>query len=722
MVGGSRRLRCCLTCLAVLAAWCGTPVFSQQVKPNVILIIADDMAPYDVNALGNDQLETPNMDMLASGGMVFTNAYNMGGKSGAVCLTSRQMMMSGRMIWSPLGSTDQTFGPAFNNAGYETFLTSKSGNTYTAADLRFSFIGFRGNERSAIGPSFFANSAIDFMQQKIGNGVFDETQTISSLPYLAQIALANPHDRRDAPQEYLDRHGAIAGSNPSGWTQTQLDSLPDLPQNYLGQHPFDNGDLTVRDEVRVEGVGTSREPLIVRNELGKQYAVIEYMDFQIGRVLDQAEAVEDAQAEGGDDGNDVLDNTIVIFTADHGIAVGSHGLMGKQNLYQHCSRVPMIVFGPGIAQGINAEDIYLGDVFPTLLDLTQSGGDGAGTAGSADDTIEYESFAAAARGEVFSGREAIYCSYTGNGATQRSIKVGDWKLIHYSDINRTQLFNLADNPLEIYDQDLAHDVSHFEKVEELRQTLLAEMATLNDPGSLGVHVGINVAFDKPATQSSTFNNNSLFAASNGTDGAGSERSGTTHTASDDATPSWEVDLEGNFAINKIVVHNRLGTTQGRLRDILVEILDEDQNVIFSSELLNPDNVLGGGVFDFQQGPDFLEVDIINFAPTVGTRVRIRRLGSPTNALDGFDYNRVSDQYVLALDEVQVFSSFDGDGDCPGGFGLGDVNRDGTVDFDDISPFITLLSTDRYSCEADIDQNGEVDFSDIGPFIILLSGI
>ena len=639
--------------LVATLLWMPSSTLVGQTKPNVILMIADDMAPYDTNVLGNDRLQTPNLDMLANGGLVFSRGYNLGGLNGAVCRTSRQMMMSGRYLWSNLGSENDTVGVAFSNAGYETFITTKNGNTYRDADEEFEFEGFRGNSRDETGPRRFTDSTIDFMDAKINNDDFQnrfgqQITTTTSAPYFAQVAFGNPHDQRRALQEYLDRYGAIQGDNPGGWTQQQLALLPDLPVNYLPQHPFDNGDLTIRDEVAVEGVGTSREPLIVRNELGKQNAVIDFMDSAIGEVLEKAEEVEDAQA-GGDDGNDFLDNTIVVFTADHGIAVGAHGLMGKQNVYDHSSRVPMIFYGVGVAPGVSQEVIYLGDLFPTLLELTDSNGDGPGTAGSADDQVEFSSLAAEVRGEAFEGRDAVYGAYVANGARQRSVILGDFKMIHYGNINRTQLFNLADNPFEIYDQDLAHDAEYCETLLELRDELLSQMEELGDPGPLGLHVGINVAFERPTTQSSTLNN---FVASNATDGAGSTLSDFTHTAADDENPFWEVDLQEDHLIDRIILHNR-DTAEGRLRDIQVEILDADRNVVFTSDLLNPDNALGGDVFNFQSGPDLLDLSL---APTRGAFVRISRLGSPTNALDDFNFSSVSDEHVLSLEEVQVFSA------------------------------------------------------------------
>ena len=88
--------------------------------------------------------------------------------------------------------------------------------------------------------------------------------------------------------------------------------------------------------MNVQGVLKDRSRAAIRNELGREYACIESIDRQVGRVLDKLEAMGE------------LDNTYVIFTSDHGIAVGRHGLVGKQNLYEHTWRVPLLVRGPGI--------------------------------------------------------------------------------------------------------------------------------------------------------------------------------------------------------------------------------------------------------------------------------------------------------------------------------------------------------------------------------------
>ena len=133
---------------------------------------------------------------------------------------------------------------------------------------------------------------------------------------------------------------------------------PPLPINYLPEHPFPHGHPGLRDEVNVSGVWERRDERTIRNELGREFACVENIDIQLGRVLKKLEDMGE------------LDNTYVFYTADHGIAIGRHGLQGKQNLYEHTWRVPMIVKGPGIAAGQRAQgNIYLLDTLSTLCDL-----------------------------------------------------------------------------------------------------------------------------------------------------------------------------------------------------------------------------------------------------------------------------------------------------------------------------------------------------------------
>ncbi|HRH97949.1 MAG TPA: sulfatase-like hydrolase/transferase, partial [Prosthecobacter sp.] len=337
--------------------------FAAEQRPNFLFILVDDQSPFDLK-LYNPQstLETPNIDKLAAQGMVFDGAYHMGSFSGAVCMPSRHMIMSGRTVWhlppAPWGSKtsppqlEQNTMPAvFNRAGYATMRTCKQGNSYEAANKLFT-VRHDASKRGGTD-----ESGSTWHGDQVMNYLGDREAAKDTKPFLIYYGFSHPHDTRDGRPELLAKYGAVNHTDESN--PPSLHTLqPPLPANYLKAHPFDMTHADVRDEVAVSGVWKRRDEASIRNEIGRQYACSENIDIQIGRVLKQLEA----------DGE--LDNTYIFYTADHGMSIGRHGLMGKQNLYQHTWRVPFIVKGPGIASGTRVEgNIYLLDILATLCDL-----------------------------------------------------------------------------------------------------------------------------------------------------------------------------------------------------------------------------------------------------------------------------------------------------------------------------------------------------------------
>jgi arylsulfatase A-like enzyme len=220
-----------------------------------------------------------------------------------------------------------------------------------------------------------------------------------------------------------------------------------LPPNFAGGHPFDNGDLHGRDE---QLAAFPRDPDEVRRHIAEYYGMISHLDERIGDILD-------ALDERGQ-----RDNTIVVVAGDNGLALGQHGLMGKQNLYDHSIRVPLILAGPGIPAGVrSAAWVYLLDIFPTLCDL-------CGMARPA--SVEGRSFAPVLRGEAGSHRDCLYLIHT---RVQRGVRLGRHKLIEYVVGGRrtgTQLFDLVDDPYEQHN--LADSAEHAATLAALRQELL----------------------------------------------------------------------------------------------------------------------------------------------------------------------------------------------------------------------------------------------------------
>ena len=229
-------------------------------------------------------------------------------------------------------------------------------------------------------------------------------------------------------------------------------------------HPFDNGEMTIRDE---QLLPWPRPPEAVRSMIADYYRYISYLDAQIGRVLDALAASPYAS------------NTIVVFSSDSGVARGSHGLIGKQNCYEHSVRVPLIFSGPGIPTNQRTDAMcYLFDVLPTLGKLCGV---------SAPAQSEGVEFGATLRDAAASARPQLMFAYKN---VQRAVLQGNWKLIRYPFANRTQLFDMQLDPHEM--DSLAGQPEHAAKLAEMTTLLEKEMKDFGDNAKL------TIANSKPA--------------------------------------------------------------------------------------------------------------------------------------------------------------------------------------------------------------------------------
>lgn len=482
---------------------CNTTRKEIPAQPNFLFILADDQAPHTLKAYGNDVCETPNLDRLAAEGMVLDGAHHMGSWSGAVCLPSRTMIMTSLNVWRTLDPYDDaprakpdtyvhtpeewmaqlspddrayySMPAIFNRTGYSTFRTCKHGNSFEAANRLFqgrSDASKRGGTDET-GSWWHGEQVMEYLKGRETGGDKD--------PFLIFFGFSHPHDPRDGKPELLEKYGAVNEIT----FRVPNPNAPPLQENWLPAHPFHHGHPGLRDEERVQGVMLERNEATIRNELGREYACIENIDIQIGTVLKKLEEMGE------------LDNTYIFYTADHGIAVGRHGLTGKQNLYEHTWRVPFIIRGPGIKAGSRAPgNIYLMDVLPTLCDLA-----GVEQAESMDGV----SFKPVLMGEKEIVRDVMYGVYCGGTKPgMRAVKKGPWKLIKYDvldgEVQETQLFNLDVNPDEFLIQhqneevvaltgvlpgsnqvNLAEDPAYAEKRKEMEALLLEEMEKWADP-------------------------------------------------------------------------------------------------------------------------------------------------------------------------------------------------------------------------------------------------
>jgi len=422
-------------------------------RPNILVLFADDMRADTIAAHGNPHIRTPHLDALARRGFSFRRAYVMGGDSGAVCVASRAMLMSGRTLFNvdTKALDGVTLLPELlGRQGYTTFGTGKWHNGTASWQRAFQqgravmFGGMSDHTKVPIrdlGPDgqltpqrmattfsseLFADAVIDFLRAPRGEQ-----------PFFAYVAFTAPHDPRQPPLAYREPY---------------YRSLPPLPPNFLPQLPFDNGMMRGG---RDENLGAwPRTEAVVRDQIAEYYGLITHMDDQIGRIL--AALDESGQAE----------DTIVVFAADNGLAIGSHGLLGKQSVYEHSTRVPFIVAGPGVPHGESAAFSYLHDLFPTLADMVGV---------RAPDGVEGHSLAPAWRNADMSRRDSLFTVFM---HWQRAVRDDRWKLIAYPHLGYLQLFDLSRDPHET--TNLIDQPAHAGEVRRLQGLMREWQARLGD--------------------------------------------------------------------------------------------------------------------------------------------------------------------------------------------------------------------------------------------------
>jgi arylsulfatase A-like enzyme len=397
-------------------------------RPNILFIFTDDQRADTIAALGNRFIKTPNLDRLVRRGTAFRRAYCMGANQGGVCVPSRAMVLSGRpYLRVPTDLRHVTSWPQmFARFGYVTFITGKwhngeasllrcfqvgravflggMGDPYhlPVADLsrdRRRLVNHRQSGKHSV--ELFTDTLVDFIRKHKGRQ-----------PFLAYIAYNAPHDPRVAPKAYHDYYNA----HP-----------PPLPANFTPLHRLNIGDdLAGRDERLAPW---PRTPAVVRRHLADYYAYITFLDAQVGRILD---ALREAGLEG---------DTIIVFSSDHGLCIGSHGLFGKQNLYDCAMHAPLIFAGPGVPRGKQSDALcYLLDIYPTLGEL-------AGVKGPEKSTGK--SLVPVMAGKEQQVRDSLFFGYR---AVQRAVRDDRWHLIVNTQINRMQLFDLAADPDETRDR------------------------------------------------------------------------------------------------------------------------------------------------------------------------------------------------------------------------------------------------------------------------------
>ena len=441
--------------LTLIVALAAASMPAQQ-RPNVLFLLADDLRADAVGAFGGVDVHTPNLDALAARGVRLTQVYCMGSRHGAVCAPSRAMLLSGRVLTRAPDDLKgcKTLPEWLREVGYVTFATGKWHNGDAALrrafpDARSVFRGgmcdhrqvplcdvvdgeiVRRRNPAGFSTEHFTAAVIDFLQRHRAND--------DGKPFFAYVPFTAPHDPRDPPRQWRER----------------LRNLPRsaLPANFRGQHGLNLGPatMTVRDE---NLLGWPRDADLLREQLDEYRALVAHLDEQIGRIL--AALVE----------LDYAADTLVVFTSDHGLALGSHGLLGKQSLYEHSMKAPCIVAGPGVPAGTVRDGLcYLLDLMPTV----------ARAAGVRDlSGVDGMDLGPMLRGEG-RGRAQLLTIYA---KSQRALRRGAYKLLRLPQIDRTLMFDVRDDPFEL--RDLAGDPEFAEVRRDLERRLREAQRAVGD--------------------------------------------------------------------------------------------------------------------------------------------------------------------------------------------------------------------------------------------------
>ena len=414
-------------------------------QPNILLIFTDDQRADALGIAPNPHIKTPNIDNLAKSGIFFQNSYVMGGHHGAICAPSRAMLLSGKSLFHVYDRLDgiETLPNYLNDRGYQTFATGKWHNGAPSFEANFEegsniMLGGMSDHFkvpvknldingklnnlniSGFSTDLFVDSALNYIDK------YNKSE--KQKPFFCYVALTAPHDPRSPAPNYSNIY---------------KDDLIPVPSNFKPVHPFKFDNMNERDETLAPWPRTEK---IIQSSIAEYYSLIQHIDDRVGDIIKRLKEY------------DLFDNTLIIYASDNGLALGSHGLLGKQNLYEHSTKVPLIISGPGIPKGQTSKAlVYLFDLFPTVTEYLKL---------QKPNNIDGISLMNIIQNKQKEVRNSLYTAYRNS---VRAVRDKDWKLIYYPKINYTQLYNLKNDPYEL--NNLAKNSENQIKVDKMMKLL-----------------------------------------------------------------------------------------------------------------------------------------------------------------------------------------------------------------------------------------------------------
>ncbi len=425
-------------------------------KPNILLIMADQLVPFLTGPYGHPVVQTPHLDRLAAEGVTFDAAYS----PCPVCAPARAALLTGQYV-SRIGAYDNaaafsseepTLPHYLSLAGYDAVLSGKMHFvgpdqlhgyarrfTTNISPADFSWVPVRGTAQPSerrhalnyVGAAIHVGRwsqhlsgdeethfrAIEYLRARKIQKAAANAKSEPQRPFFLTVSYHHPHEPFWPPRDIWDLY-----------EDAQID-LPLFPANLEATYSTLDRWLNVYHGVRQ--AENLRDPESLRRLRRAYYALVTYVDRKVGELL--AALAETGHAE----------NTIVVFTSDHGDMLGERGMVQKRAFYEWSNRVPLILrFPDGRAAGQRvAAPVNLVDILPTLLDV----------AGFPDQNrlpLDGDSLLALVDGRVDEGR----CSFTeyhaqGSHAPCFMVRQGAWKYVYLHGYE-TQLFDLESDPGE----------------------------------------------------------------------------------------------------------------------------------------------------------------------------------------------------------------------------------------------------------------------------------
>ncbi|QDU98361.1 sulfatase [Lignipirellula cremea] len=454
-------------------------------KRNVLFIISDDLGAQSLGCYGNTQCRTPHLDALAAKGAVFTRTYTQY----PVCGPSRAALMSGMYaqaigVFGNGGATRFTqnlgdrpsFPQHFRQHGYHTARVSKIYHMRVPGDITAGVDGpdhiaswterfncqapeqwtegeavnlTRGKlkpdpQRSihyglGYGTAFYVvrdptDGAAQADHQAAAKAIeLLEQRAADRQPFFLAVGLVRPHVPLVAPASFFEPYPA----EEMKLAQRVENDRDDIPARGLGMSSMNSGLTTKLKQQQV---------------LEAYYAAVSYMDAQVGKIIAAVDRLG------------LRENTIIVFTADHGYHLGEHDLWQKMSLHEESTRIPLIFSIPGQKPMQSLALSQQIDIYPTLADLCGL---------PLPSHLQGKSLAPVLRGEQTQVHESVYCL---RGQGDHLLRTERWALLQYSGKGGTELYDMDADPLQF--TNLAKDPAHQETLRQLEQQLLAKLAEI----------------------------------------------------------------------------------------------------------------------------------------------------------------------------------------------------------------------------------------------------